>query len=252
MAKAQRKQATFTIIELITVVAIIAILVAMLMPALARSKEKARRVTCLNQARELTKSVLIYASRNDLYFVPRTGVSPSGYAAGYHNDRSSGDHWGQAFDDALSGHSYSGTPTELLFCPAMPDSKTLWNLPYTTLWKFSSYFYWPDIHRATIDRSSWTPSWASYVKMSRADPSAPVFSETVWTWRNVLAGANHMTRGAPGDVYFSNSMSTAPIGLNAGANHAYVDGSAAWVHNADLAAAYRTGWDGKYFVEDSN
>ena len=62
----------FTLIELLVVIAIIAILAAMLLPALARAKEAGKRTACLNNLRQLSLSAQMYVGDNQGFYPPRS------------------------------------------------------------------------------------------------------------------------------------------------------------------------------------
>ncbi len=61
----------FTLVELLVVMAIIAILMALLMPAISNAKAKANQTSCLNNMRQLTLAAIMYASDHDEEFPAR-------------------------------------------------------------------------------------------------------------------------------------------------------------------------------------
>ena len=66
----KRKQTEFTLVELLVVIAVIAILCSLLLPALGKARESAMQMKCLASMKQMGVAMSAYASENDDYNVP--------------------------------------------------------------------------------------------------------------------------------------------------------------------------------------
>ena len=67
------KSSGFTLIELLVVISIIELLIGMLLPALKKAKESARRASCLSNQHQFNNALHVYASEEDGYYPPSHG-----------------------------------------------------------------------------------------------------------------------------------------------------------------------------------
>lgn len=194
----------FTLIELLVVVAIIAILAAMLLPALRTARNQAKRIACVSQMHQLGVAFFLYTSDNGGRLPPQCNDSKPFYQPHLIAEGSvyqSGIGWSDPMGPLLK--SYVGNPY-IFYCPAVDSFQkaVAWKPAYP--FTYLDYCYAPSSGYGRILNG--VPDNTSTEALLKGEPVGILLQDKIWQNSNSGQWFNHC--GATGRCLGGNRLLT--------------------------------------------